>query len=142
MQTSFARYICFTNSICFRYAQTRYDINLVAARQHIACDSTYRVRKDISKISLRFISTQKRLVETSRFFWSGRQDSNLRPPGHKPGALPSCATPRSTYLLYTFLGQMSSIFCKYKAILCIFPLLLPNFNLQALPLYGNIFIAK
>ena len=26
--------------------------------------------------------------------WSGRQDSNLRPPGPKPGALPDCATPR------------------------------------------------
>ena len=25
---------------------------------------------------------------------SGRQDSNLRPPGPKPGALPDCATPR------------------------------------------------
>lgn len=29
---------------------------------------------------------------------SGRQDSNLRPPGPKPGALPGCATPR----LYSF----------------------------------------
>ena len=28
--------------------------------------------------------------------WSGRQDSNLRPPGPKPGALPACATPRRT----------------------------------------------
>ena len=27
--------------------------------------------------------------------WSERQDSNLRPPGPKPGALPNCATPRS-----------------------------------------------
>ena len=26
--------------------------------------------------------------------WSGREDSNLRPPGPKPGALPDCATPR------------------------------------------------
>ena len=26
--------------------------------------------------------------------WSGREDSNLRPPGPKPGALPGCATPR------------------------------------------------
>ena len=25
---------------------------------------------------------------------SGRQDSNLRPPGPKPGALPACATSR------------------------------------------------
>ena len=28
---------------------------------------------------------------------SGRQDSNLRPPGPKPGALPGCATPRMLY---------------------------------------------
>ena len=26
--------------------------------------------------------------------WSGRQDSNLRPSGPKPDALPDCATPR------------------------------------------------
>ena len=26
--------------------------------------------------------------------WSGQQDSNLRPPGPKPGALPGCAMPR------------------------------------------------
>lgn len=30
----------------------------------------------------------------SSFCQSGRQDSNLRPPGPKPGALPGCATPR------------------------------------------------
>jgi hypothetical protein len=29
------------------------------------------------------------------FFKSGRQDSNLRPPGPKPGALPACATSRN-----------------------------------------------
>ena len=29
--------------------------------------------------------------------WSEQQDSNLRPPGPKPGALPNCAMPR--YLL-------------------------------------------
>ena len=31
------------------------------------------------------------------FEWSGRQDSNLRPPGPKPGALPSWATSRSQW---------------------------------------------
>ena len=57
MQTSFARYFHFVKSICF-FGQfvncpykTRYDINLVAARQHIECVSTYRVIYDISKIS-------------------------------------------------------------------------------------------
>jgi hypothetical protein len=28
-------------------------------------------------------------------FWSGREDSNLRPLGPKPSALPGCATPRN-----------------------------------------------
>ena len=32
---------------------------------------------------------------------SGRQDSNLRPPGPKPGALPGCATPREEYAVAT-----------------------------------------
>ena len=30
--------------------------------------------------------------------WSGREDSNLRPPGPEPGALPDCATPRTSVL--------------------------------------------
>ena len=34
---------------------------------------------------------------------SGRQDSNLRPPGPKPGALPGCATPREEYAVATSL---------------------------------------
>ena len=31
--------------------------------------------------------------------WSGRQDSNLRPPVPKTGALPGCATPRLAFVL-------------------------------------------
>ncbi len=31
----------------------------------------------------------------SYLFWSGREDSNLRPLGPKPSALPGCATPRT-----------------------------------------------
>ena len=31
--------------------------------------------------------------------WSGRQDSNLRPSGPKPDALPGCATPRHLQVL-------------------------------------------
>ena len=31
---------------------------------------------------------------SSEMKWSGRWDSNSRPPGPKPGALPGCATPR------------------------------------------------
>ena len=30
----------------------------------------------------------------SVFYWSGREDLNLRPPVPHTGALPSCATPR------------------------------------------------
>jgi hypothetical protein len=33
-------------------------------------------------------------IELGYHFVSGRQDSNLRPPGPKPGALPACATSR------------------------------------------------
>ena len=36
----------------------------------------------------------KRAEAISLWKMSGRQDSNLRPPGPKPGALPDCATPR------------------------------------------------
>ena len=32
--------------------------------------------------------------------WSEQQDSNLRPPGPKPGALPNCAMPRHLLLCY------------------------------------------
>ena len=38
-----ARYICLAaNSICFRFAQTRYDINPCLRSEHIECVSTYR----------------------------------------------------------------------------------------------------
>jgi hypothetical protein len=39
--------------------------------------------------------------------WSGRQDSNLRPSGPKPDALPGCATPRRTRAIYK-VEQMAS----------------------------------
>lgn len=34
------------------------------------------------------------LSYTRKQKWSEQQDSNLRPPGPKPGALPNCAMPR------------------------------------------------
>ncbi len=34
------------------------------------------------------------LSYTRKKKWSEQQDSNLRPPGPKPGALPNCAMPR------------------------------------------------
>jgi hypothetical protein len=40
------------------------------------------------------------MIELSNL--SGRQDSNLRPPGPKPGTLPDCATPRTIFLLQHF----------------------------------------
>ena len=47
-------------------------------------------------------------------FLSGRQDSNLRPPGPKPGALPDCATPRfanSAAKVHTF-AEVCKLFRK------------------------------
>ena len=37
-------------SICFRYAQARYDIDPSSRSEHIECVSTYRTRQRISKI--------------------------------------------------------------------------------------------
>ena len=36
----------------------------------------------------------------SGFLWSGREDSNFRPPAPHAGALPGCATPRLNFQLY------------------------------------------
>lgn len=61
---------------------------------------------------------------------SGRQDSNLRPPGPKPGALPACATSRFIHqslgvggLYFRFspiealakMGQYSLDFSEYES---------------------------
>ena len=35
----------------------------------------------------------------TEFFWSEYKDSNLGPPGPKPGALPDCATLRQAYII-------------------------------------------
>ena len=45
--------------------------------------------------------------------WSGREDSNLRPPAPKAGALPDCATPRLLY--YNMLAKLLS---RYPALMC------------------------
>ena len=39
--------------------------------------------------------------------WSGREDSNLRPPGPEPGALPDCATPRMCAAVSCRFGWLS-----------------------------------
>jgi hypothetical protein len=59
---------------------------------------------------------------------SGRQDSNLRPPGPKPGALPACATSRAgrkgkvTVLLSQteISGTISNVFCLFLTALSYF----------------------
>ena len=53
---------------------------------------------------------------------SGRQDSNLRPPGPKPGALPACATSR-----------MPNMGCKYNRFLPIFRLIFDGYRDRMLP---------
>ncbi len=80
--TVFCRYAIFDCSIFFYHKidmffvslKTRYDINLVAARQHIECVSTYRVCKTYRKSRTRFISTKKRQISLSKsvFFSGGR----------------------------------------------------------------------
>ena len=42
-----------------------------------------------------YLQANKNTLDKPRcFYWSGRQDLNLRPRGPKPRALPDCATPR------------------------------------------------
>ena len=47
-----------------------------------------------AKMNNKGIKKRETLHRNISLFKSGRQDSNLRPPGPKPGALPDCATPR------------------------------------------------
>ena len=47
-----------------------------------------------AKMKNKGIKKRETLHRNISLFKSGRQDSNLRPPGPKPGALPDCATPR------------------------------------------------
>jgi hypothetical protein len=42
----------------------------------------------------------------SRLTWSEYKDSNLGPPGPKPGALPDCATLRINLLLYAVCKEL------------------------------------
>ncbi|ABE04226.1 unknown [Rickettsia bellii RML369-C] len=46
--------------------------------------------------------------------WSGRRDSNSRPSGPKPDALPGCATPREliSYIIYSIICNKS--ICLFK----------------------------
>src|SRR5207237_4642484 len=55
----------------------------------------------LKKLLARYTTDGKESLQKSYLFrafckkdWSGREDSNLRPLGPKPSALPGCATPR------------------------------------------------
>ena len=53
------------------------------------------VRKVERLLATKNESEARQLIPAKwRRLWSGRQDSNLRPSGPKPDALPDCATPR------------------------------------------------
>ena len=49
-------------------------------------------------------------VGQQRTSWSGRQDSNLRPPVPKTGALPGCATPRLNDVLNKHIAFGKTLF--------------------------------
>ena len=78
MQTLFAWYICFANSICFRFAQTRYNKKL--------CRDFYWYKKTDFWRNLSFC-------------WLGWQDSNLRNATVKVWCLTNLAT--SQYMGWT-----------------------------------------
>ncbi len=57
--------------------------------------SRYARLKPPSEVLILFSADEKKPVFSDRFLkWSAREDSNLRPTGPKPVALPSCATRR------------------------------------------------
>src|SRR5258708_7029126 len=50
---------------------------------------------DAVSVTLTYRKSFGMIFERAQFEkWSGREDSNLRPPGPEPEALPDCATPR------------------------------------------------
>src|SRR4249920_766644 len=52
------------------------------------------------------VHSREKPPQCGGFFKSGRQDSNLRPPGPKPGALPACATSRTIKLNFAALREV------------------------------------
>lgn len=66
--------------------------------------------------------------------WSGWEDSNSRPHGPKPRALPNCATPRYDYLhiiylLFWFVNTFFKFFCFVKILVfyCYYNILNRNY---------------
>ena len=70
----------------------------------------------ISKLYKNRNNKKKRLNNMfNLFFLSGRQDSNLRPPVPKTGALPDCATPRcNNQELYFSIEEVTFLICGCK----------------------------
>jgi hypothetical protein len=48
--------------------------------------------------------------------WSGRQDSNLRPSGPKPDALPGCATPRHGITGITMSSRLATCHLRHAKV--------------------------
>lgn len=69
-------------------------------RQRIITGSSFFMIVKLRKLKLSVgVSVRKKVkvlapAHTLTLFMSGWQDSNLRPPGPKPGTLTNCATPR------------------------------------------------
>ena len=70
------------------------------------------VRNQKSEVGKQKVRTSDFKLPTS--VWSGRRDSNSRPPGPKPGALPNCATPRklTRYIVTSISLDVNILFLK------------------------------
>ena len=62
---------------------------------------------DLSYFAIFLVS---KFVGQQSTHWSGRQDSNLRPPVPKTGALPGCATPRLNDVLNKHIAFGKTLF--------------------------------
>ena len=104
--------------------KTRYDINLVAARQHIECISTYRVIYDISKISTEIYIEEKKtffIIEKCLFFLCEQWDLNPHVINTRPSNVPVCQfqharLSRQQKELYHFKEFLSTTFFKFFVI--------------------------
>ena len=87
------RYICFANSICFSFHdKTRYDINLVAARQHIVPSGISSALAHIENLARDLYRWKKTIPKNSLFFWWREMDSNHRSKMQQIYSLPPLAT--------------------------------------------------
>ena len=77
--------------------KTRYDINLVAVRQHIECVSTYRVIYDISKISAEIYIDKKSTCNRKCFFLAAGLGFEPRQTESESAVLPLHNPAISTY---------------------------------------------